>query len=167
MNEVLPEIFQIKSATILINCKHRISNIEPSHSEPRQIIITQGKNLKTNAQNRLYWLHNQQIHDQSGNERKAIHKHLKRKFLHAIFMAGSTKTNLEYQFNYQVLVDAKNLSNDPERHANLSRLHNRILSITDANITQMAKFINDYWPYVAGKGHSLKDPDTFFREQGL
>ena len=148
-----PEVFELKKDTHKANCLHCIVKLELNEEKPYQVIIYTAKEVRNLKQNRLYWKHQGEIKKHGLGD---LHMHLKRKFLHPIYMAGTTKASIKYQSNYRALCLIK------QRGFEISEdLFEKILTTTDATVKQMAEYITAYWPYINEQGCYLTDPETY------
>jgi len=150
----IPKVFTLKHEDHRANCIHHIAQLTPDTEKPFQVIIYSAKDIRSLKQNRLYWKHQGEIEKFGlGN----LHMHLKRKFLHPIYMSGTTKANIKYQLNYRALCTVKQAGVEIDFQA----LFEALLTTTDATVSQMAEYITRYWPYINEKGCYLTDPDTY------
>ena len=153
-----PEVFELKKDSHKTNCIARIAELEVDEDKPYQVEIYTAKDLRTKKQNALYWKHMGEIKKAGSGD---MHMELKRKFLHPIFMASTTKEGSKYQSNYAALC----LIKQSGLEIDYDELFGKVLSTKDSTPKQMAEYIEAYWPYINGKGIYLRDPDNYRRGQ--
>ncbi len=151
------KIFELRTAQVIDFCTGEIRKLEPAEKKPFQVVITQGDDLRSIKQNKLYWKHVAEIAKQSFDGNHSIHYGLKRRHLHPIFMAGDTAKNLVYQTNYAALCKVK----EAGVNIDFEILHNKMLSTTDTTVKQMKEFIDSYWIEQNQRGIVLTDPETY------
>ena len=149
-----PEVFELRQDNHKANCLQRIVKLELNEEKPYQVVIYTAKEVRNLKQNRLYWKHQGEIAKHGLGD---LHMHLKRKFLHPIYMAGKTKANLKYQTNYKALCLIKQRGIEID----FETLFESLLTTTDATVKQMADYISAYWPYINSQGCYLTDPETY------
>ena len=149
-----PEIFELRKDTHKANCLQHIVKLPLDEEKPHQVVIYTAKDVRNLKQNALYWKHQGEIKKHGLGD---LHMHLKRKFLHPIYMAGTTKANLKYQANYNALCTVKKAGIDID----FETLFEALLTTTDATVKQMAEYIGAYWPYINEQGCYLTDPETY------
>jgi hypothetical protein len=155
-----PEVFDLKKESHKANCLTRILELKANDEKPYQVVIYTAKDIRTLKQNRLYWKHMGQIEKAGLGD---LHMHLKRKYLHPIFMAGKTRANIKYQTNYRSLCIIKQSGNYViDDYPDLFHgLLGKVLTTKDASTKQMAEYINAYWVDINGRGVYLSDPSTY------
>ena len=152
-----PVVYELKKDTHRSNCISHIAGLPLDEDKPHQVVIYSAKDVRSLKQNRLYFKHLGEINKFGlGN----LHMPLKRKFLHPIYMAGSTRANTKYQLNYNALCTIKKAGIDID----FDNLFEALLTTTDATVKQMADYINDYWPYINEQGCYLTDPTTYMMD---
>jgi hypothetical protein len=152
MDKPKKKVFEINNPIRLSECVNFISDLPFVDKSPFQVIITSGADLRSIEQNSLYWKHINEIEKATGEN---LHLHLRRKFLHPIYMRGDTAKNLIYQHNFTTLSNGKAAGYDLD----FASLHDSILSTTDATVKQFAEYIDAYWPYINSKGIYLTNPE--------
>jgi len=146
--------YELKNDAIVRNCITHIQSLEVDDKEPFQVLITQGKDLRSIVQNSLYYKHLSEIEKNGMGD---LHMFLKKKFLHPIYMSGTTALNLNYQINYQALVTVHQAGIDID----FKKMHESLLTIKDATVKQFSEYINKYWVYINSQGCYLTDPETY------
>jgi len=167
----MTDTYQLRTNEIRQKLIGDILKLEISEEDPFQIMIMRGKDLRSKAQNHLYWKHMAEWSAQTGDEIEdcfqegqwtaGLHYSAKRKHLHPIYMAGKTKKNHLYQLNFAEIVKIKQGSGD---NLNFKMLHSKILSTTDASVKQMYEYIESYWREATANKLFLTDPNTFYAE---
>ena len=159
--------FQLVNPGVALNCIEYVKLLPTGEDDPYQVQITQGEDLRSLAQNRLYWKHIGEWSKQTGLaihdevDMQGLHYNVKRMFLHPLYMAESTKKAKEYQGFYETICKASEATGES---VEFRRIHNRILSSKDASVKVFRKFIDDYWLSASEQGIYLTDPNTFYHE---
>ena len=151
--------FQLRQDQDLAECLAVIKELPIDEGKPYQVSIIEGQKLRSILQNALYWKHVAEIEKQSFDSRYIIHYGLKRKHLHAIFMAGDNAKNLVYQVNYAALC----LIKESGVNIDFEIMHNKMLSTTDCTVKEMSQYMESYWVEINQRGIQLTDPNSFMQ----
>lgn len=149
-----PKVFTLKHDEQRANCMHYISQLKPDVDVPFQVIIYSAKEIRSLKQNRLYYKHLGEMEKFGLGD---LHVYLKRKFLHKIYMRGTTKSNVRYQTNFKALCIIKRAGMEID----FNTMFESFLTTTEATTKQMSEYIANYWPFINDKGCFLTDPSTY------
>lgn len=122
--------------------------------KPLIVTISDKKEQRSLAQNRLYWMWIAQISKRFGDDKDGVHFDCKRRFLVRIYRRDSFK----YAETCAAVIGLKG-KGEPEQYQLIADFVIDNTSTTDATVEQMTEYLNDIFVFYYKQGLRLSVPE--------
>lgn len=146
----------VSDAQVTALTMHVLQNYQAAVTAGKPLIvnITDKKEQRSLAQNRLYWMWVTQIAKRFGDDKDGVHFDCKRRFLIKIYR----RDDPEYAATCDAVLTFKNMG-EPERYRLVADLVIDSTSTTDATVEQMTEYLNDIFVFYYKQGLRLSVPE--------
>lgn len=157
MSPLAPCCFVLVSdAQVTAMTMHVLQNYQSAVAAGKPLIvnITDKKEQRSLAQNRLYWMWVTQISKHFGDDKDGVHFDCKRRFLIKIYM----RDDAEYAATCAAVIGLKGVG-EPEKYRLIADFLIDNTSTTDATTEQMTEYLNEIFVFYYKQGLRLSVPE--------
>lgn len=148
--------FRLVSVDVFKTCTNAILDLfhKQDDDSPINVIITTKDEIRTQAQNRLYWKWLGQLQSEWGQDKDSLHILFKRRFLARIYLRDGTDDILKSGIENLGVI--KQLA--PDIYESQAIVVANGISTTKASTKQFTEYLNDIYAFCYGKGVLLEVP---------